>query len=810
MLRKLDWIKGCGFFEDYRWQQSLPELARITVIYGGNGTGKTSLAGALDGLRNPPENEGFRKLSLTVADIPEPRVTSGKDDPIFDRIHVFSEHYVARSHLFTPAGSEMAAVLTIGEKPVDAEKQLNQFREQAKQTTQDRDAAVTAERKANQEIDTAFGRVSEQVVDANMRAGGRWKSRSNFNAGVVRRTFDGSHATWVQLSDEELKERVGVVNSGKEELLPEIAHKPVVPDDLASRADRLLAAAPTSVMLDSLKTHPEATSWVDSGRHLHADSDTCIFCGSALTPQRRAAIDGHFSDEVERLKKGLGALRAELRTLEQHAEASARGIPSMGLFFEDLRPRYAQAVDPLRDELLALQRWAVDTGALVDKKQANVLGVVSQEITAPPEVSGTDFVALRTEHNRRVEQRVDLVMAAAEAIELHYLKKAEPGIKSKQDEAATEREKAEKFNQALAELNSKIVALGTLEGDPVPTAKVLTQEVARLLGRSELVFEAEGDRYRVTRNGAPAVGLSMGERAAITLVHFLEMVARCDNTNGKPIVVIDDPVSSLDSNIFMGISTYIWTEAISKQHINQLVLLTHNFELFRQWDIQIEALHQSGRDAQSGTKLSELYPAVFLELQASHAQVAGVMKRQPMLAVWPPSELARRKVRSTYHHGFIAIAAARKSLLADDSLENRLDAQLLFPNVIRRTLETFLAFKRPEWVGNFNAAMRNSEQLLKDAGFDGDWDALRNRLTRYSHAYSHSETPATDVVVSPEEVSTAIGCVFEFMSAIDPDHFAGLCEVVGLQAAELLPASSDGDRASREAAAARNATAVRD
>jgi wobble nucleotide-excising tRNase len=322
----------------------------------------------------------------------------------------------------------------------------------------------------------------------------------------------------------------------------------------------------------------------------------------------------------------------------------------------------------------------------------------------------------------------------------------------------------------------------------VPTAKILTQEVARLLGRNELVFEAIGGRYLVSRDGQPAIGLSAGERTAITLVHFLESVAKFDGSKGKAIVIIDDPVSSLDSEVFMGISTYIWTEAVSKDHIDQLLLLTHNFELFRQWDIQIEALHHSGKDARTGKKLEELYPAEFYEIQSRYQKIQGMPRRRPSLAPWPPSEAARKKIRSTYHHSFIAVATARKNLLEDDSLERRLDAQLLFPNVIRRMLETFLAFKRPEWVGNFNTAMRNSAQLLKDAGFQGDAEALRSRLTRYSHAYSHGDTPLTDVVVNPGEVSQAIAAVFEFMNQIDSAHFNGLCEVVGLEPVDLLPA----------------------
>ena len=269
------------------------------------------------------------------------------------------------------------------------------------------------------------------------------------------------------------------------------------------------------------------------------------------------------------------------------------------------------------------------------------------------------------------------------------------------------------------------------------------------------------------------------------MIHFLESVARFDASKGKPIVIIDDPVSSLDSDIFMGVSTYLWTEAVAKDHIAQIILLSHDFELYRQWDIQVEALHRGGK------KFSDKYPASFYEIRSRHVTTAGKTKRRPVIAKWPPSETARKMIRSTYHHAFMAVAGARLELAHDDSLENRLNAQLLFPNVIRRMLETFLAFKRPEWVGNFNNAMRESAKLLRDTDYQGDADALRLRLTRYAHAHSHSETPATDTIVNPDEIATAITSVFEFMNCLDSAHFKGLCEVVGIDPALLLPPQFD-------------------
>jgi len=799
MLRRLDSIRVCGFFEDYRWDTGLHDLARINVIYGPTGTGKTSLSGALDGLRNAADGEGYKKLSVTIDDGGTSRTTNGNDSPLFDRVHVFSEHYVSRSHKFTPAEAEMAAVLTIGEKAADAEKKLEDLRTTVATRTSERDAAVAAERAANQAVETACGQVSQQVVDAASRAGGRYHSRSNFNAGMVRTAFGQDHATWAELTEQEFQEKTGVINADKAEPLAEEVLVVGTPDDIQSRISTALRTTPSTIILDTLQAHPDATDWVDQGRHHHEGVDTCIFCGSPLSGERRSLIDQHFSDAVQRLQCELREIVTALTGIESKADASLRAVPSKGLFLEDLRARYDEPAKTLGGELRALKAWVTGVKKRVEAKLANVLTPVDAEVDAPPTVAGEEFIKLRGEHNERVSKHDELVQAAAKTVELHYLKKSEAEVAKKKAEAAEQKTKADKLNEELAELTTQVTALEAVDGDPTPSAKVLIEEVARLLGRNELKFEAVHGKYQVMRDGEPAIGLSVGERTAITLVHFLEAVARFDASKGKPIVVIDDPVSSLDNEIFMGVSTYIWSEAVVKDHIAQLLLLTHNFELFRQWDIQVEALHNSRRDKTTGMKMTKLCPAEFYELKSKYVTRSGKTKRSPVIADWPPTEAVRKKVRSTYHHAFIATVDKLKDLQTDDSMENRLDAQLLFPNVIRRMLETFLAFKRPEWVGNFNLAMHNSADLLREAGYRGDADALRLRLTRYTHANSHSESPATDTTLSPDEVKTAIEAVFEFMNQIDSPHFAGLCSVTGIDPKDILPAAPEQTEAVEDA-----------
>ncbi|RMB77644.1 hypothetical protein AYK61_15360 [Rhodococcus sp. SBT000017] len=781
MFSRLDEVKNCGIFESYKWDPTLPDLGRINVIYGHNGAGKTSLANAFDGLRHADDGQGFARLSVAIADGSVIRSTNFNDDAVFDRVHVFSERYVKRSHRFTSGSAEMDAVLTIGERPVDAEERLARLRIMQQDKTRLRDEAAEAEREARRAVERAYARVSQEVVDVASRAGGRWRSRSNFSAGVVRTVFARSHSDWVELSEGDFRAVSSIINSDKSESIPTPALLVQVSEDLKRRVHDALSTTPSAIILDTLAGRPDATAWVDAGRHLHAEIGRCTFCGSDLSEERKALIDKHFSNEVERLQAVLKSTADELENIVADCDRAVHSIPDKGLFYEDLRSRYDRAAEDARTELSNLKAWADHLKERVKTKALNVLGTVELSISSVPSVTCGELLDLCGEHNARAGRHEELVQDAAQKVERHYLKRAEAEVGTQRGFADEKLLEVRRLEVELGECATEIGTLETVEGDPTPTARVLTEEVARLLGRSELKFEAVNGHYHVTRFGEPAVGLSVGERTAITLVHFLECVARFDAAGGKPIVIIDDPVSSLDSDIFMGVSTYIWSEAIVKGHIAQLVLLTHNFELFRQWDIQVEGLHRGGR------RFREQYSACFYEIKSKHVTLSGSPRRSPVLRSWPPSEVVRNKVRSTYHHAFISVAEALQRLEADDSLENRLDAQLLFPNVVRRMLESFLAFKRPEWVGDLGGAMRNAAEMLHDAGYRGDANALRLRLTRYVHAHSHEEDPSTDRTVSPDEVETAIRAAFEFMYTIDGAHFSGLCKSANLDSSVLLP-----------------------
>ncbi len=100
--------------------------------------------------------------------------------------------------------------------------------------------------------------------------------------------------------------------------------------------------------------------------------------------------------------------------------------------------------------------------------------------------------------------------------------------------------------------------------------------------------EVEGEqlnKYRIIRNDGTEANhtLSEGESTFITFLYFMQLTKGSTNkefVNEKKIIILDDPISSLDSNILYLVSAMIKELVIEiksgKSDVEQLFILTHN------------------------------------------------------------------------------------------------------------------------------------------------------------------------------------------------------------------------------------------
>src|SRR6202000_1989075 len=98
------------------------------------------------------------------------------------------------------------------------------------------------------------------------------------------------------------------------------------------------------------------------------------------------------------------------------------------------------------------------------------------------------------------------------------------------------------------------------------------------LGRTDLRFESGAEGYRVLRRGKPAKRLSEGEKTAIAFLYFLVQLTDQDFEMEEGIVVIDDPISSLDASAIYQAFSFLKN---GTKAAKQLFVLTHNFEFLK-------------------------------------------------------------------------------------------------------------------------------------------------------------------------------------------------------------------------------------
>jgi len=117
----------------------------------------------------------------------------------------------------------------------------------------------------------------------------------------------------------------------------------------------------------------------------------------------------------------------------------------------------------------------------------------------------------------------------------------------------------------------------------------------------EIVPTAEKGFYQIQREDGTIVEktLSEGEITFITFLYFLQRAKGGiteETVNEERILVIDDPISSLDSNVLFIVSSLI-KEIIkeikeSKGNIKQLILFTHNIYFHK--EVSYEGLDRKG------------------------------------------------------------------------------------------------------------------------------------------------------------------------------------------------------------------------
>lgn len=712
LVTKISRLRHPGVLRDFNWPADLPTFGRYNLIYGWNGSGKTTLSNlfrALE-LRRQPEGE----VTLATANS---SITGNEFAQSALPVRVFNRDFVA-ANVFPVGGGEVPPIFVLGEESAEKQAQVEQLKEEKTSAQGTIDAAKHEKAKAERALDRhCVDRAT--IIRETLRSSGdnpyNNYDKARYKRRVATMQIAGDKTNHL-LSDDERERLISQSKATPKDPVHEVQLR--LPDlqQLTNTTRQLLQKSVVSSAIDALKADPQLSAWTRDGLGLHQqrDADHCLFCEQPLPDDRMAALEAHFSAEYEQLSSQLdmqiGELEAGSRTLRQLS------LPNRAELYEDLVADFDQAKTQLDASVTAITDYlATLVAALKDKKQ-KLFETQSLEVAVPDVQQSVidDINAIVRRHKQTCTDFEGHVRTAREKLEAD-------SVASSVDEYQSLVDAVQAQEKAISEAGSLSLKLAgdisRLEREIVEhrqPAEELNQDLHGYLGHAELQLEVRDTGYTIARNGTPARSLSEGEMTAIALLYFLKTLKDRRFEMDQGLVVLDDPVSSLDANaLFMafGFIRRCVDEAI------QILILTHNFAMFRQ--VRNWFHHLPGQNKKDVTKR----PARFYMLDCS-------LTDQGRRSCIAPLDPLLEQFESEYHYLF-----ARVYRRAQANAAGGLEANYIFPNMARRLLETFLAFRRPQHAGELR-------QKLQGIDFD---ETRKLRILRFLHTHSHA-----DAIVDPE------------------------------------------------------------
>ncbi len=742
-----------GVLRNFKWAADLPTFGRYNLIYGWNGSGKTTISKLLRALemRTAPAS-GEVTFSINGVD-----VHGHEFDQATLPVRVFNRDFVSES-VFPLGGGDVPPILVVGKESVEKQKQV----EQLKKNLADAQAASESERSKRENAERALDRRCidrATVVRDTLRSPGpnpyNNYDKANYRTSA-KKMVDAGDTEAHRLSDSEREKLLTQHRATPKPRIQEISYQPPMLATQSEAVSRSLKATVVSAAIQSLKDDPTLSSWVYQGLGLHQarQADSCLFCEQSLPSGRLATLAAHFSAEYEQF---LTSLDAQIAQLEATSRAAATlSLPNRAEFYEDLAADYEAARIALKGALDST-KTALDSlvQALTNKK-----GRAFESLGLTAAIPGVDSEVVKrlneiiNKHNLACDVFQTRASAARQRLEADSVAGA---LDDFREMVAAVQASEISVNQADAERTRLNEEIGRLEREIVEhrrPAEELNKDLHSYLGHDELRLVVKDTGYTITRDGTPAQALSEGETTAIALLYFLKSLKdrRFDLANG--VVVLDDPVSSLDTNALYLAFGFIRERT---KDAAQLFILTHNFTFFRQ--VRNWFHHLKGQNKKEiGQRPARFYMLDFA--RDGDQRCSSIRPLDPLL----------EQYESEYHYLFARIY--RSAASTPPALEEK----YILPNMARRLLEAFLAFRQPHVSGEL-------WQKLKDVEFD---EAKKLRILRFLHTHSHG-----DAIGEPEhdpsllgEADSVLKDLLAFIKGQDPEHFSAMVGLVDLPAEE--------------------------
>ena len=560
----------------------IESLRKVNFFYGANGSGKTTITKML----NDPSTTDYQECSITWKgglgmkslvynkQFREKNFGKGTIDGVFTLGQATKEELELISLMKSDQSSLRADYTKKKETLEKKQEEKDQFQAEFKEKVW-----KSIYKKHETEFKEAFTGVmsKDRFVSRllNEFSTNQLNLKSLQDLKESSKTIFGSRPEQIQLFDEIVYDK-----------LIDIGNDPIWKKKIIGKAD---------VEISKLIQKLNINDWVNEGRSHLQESKTCPFCQEeTITDSFRNQLENYFDEEFtsdidkvndlnsdyDRFSENLVNQLTQMENAEKAKNDSKLDVSKLSILLKTLTSQItsnkelfrskakepSRTVDPvlLQEQLKAIEDLILLTNVSIGKHNQIVSNYDSEResliLLIWKFIVEDNRSEIETYQNKFVGLEAGI---GAISSQLEEIKRKGQELKSKIQEA---NKNVTSVQPSVDEINRILKSYGFLNFEIVPS-------------------KVSKNQYQIQReDGSIAEStLSEGEVTFITFLYFLQLAKGStseENITEDRILIVDDPISSLDSNVLFVVSSLIKEiiKAIKKDHgnIKQLLLFTHN------------------------------------------------------------------------------------------------------------------------------------------------------------------------------------------------------------------------------------------
>lgn len=618
MIRGIS-VKGKCFEQETKLLFFPEPHDRAAIVYGRNGAGKSTISRAF---RSLGESSGEGAAPVVASDAALTGTYSYDAEPleaqlVFEEgqyglpevpstqiVQVFNETFVDERVKVRADGIDTVVLFgeqaELQEQIDDARREIASVQGALDEAIEARDVAVKNENTARQKVEQAlkgdWANRSRAILQSS-NATSSWSD--TFKSIMEGRPARGQVDELKPLLDERIARYLGVTSGARVESSWRMASEETLLDGMSESLLAQVLDVPdgegiAGLVAESLGRFEE---FVNGSEQVFADETVnhCPMCQQALSADYRAALLAAIRDAVddsaEQLKLKLesakltefsfDSLTVDRRLGEALIAATATAAGDYNVQVKG----WNQACELKKSQLYSVLSW--DERSLVE-----AAGALSMRLRELEQARS----GLNAELDSRESEKQALIIQNNELTSLELTPQF-AALRDASAATAVERKTVEHTGQSLTSLQSVLANLTAQAANVQIAADEINAHLQAIFAESErlkLELHVDGSEdgptlYHVLNRGRKMrpEGLSVGERNVLALTYFFTTVRRSIEKapeHASVLVVLDDPVSSVDVDNRLGIHGFVEAQMrglLSTNNRVRVLLLTHDLTVAR-------------------------------------------------------------------------------------------------------------------------------------------------------------------------------------------------------------------------------------